>query len=563
MSHPSGGSNFDNLSGVPQEQFVDDALPLTDDGTSKESLTQNDKSSKSNQQDSNEQVSVFDQVLAALDGNSGASKTHSLSRFLTEPSAATAIEMWLGRPIDPTRDTLDELATQLNQDVARIDQMLNRQVNTIIHHPKFQKLESSWRGLKYLHNVLVREHDPSGPEVKIKILDVSWKELEKDFESSFDVEQSAIFHKVYEQEFGIAGGEPFGLLVGDYEIKPSSVKDHPHDDFDILGSLGAVAASAFSPFLTNASPQLFEVEEFGELEEVSDLQSVFEGPSAVRWNSLCEREDSRFLGLAMPRMLMRLPYSDRPDLPMTREYQRIHSETDAPNEFMFVEDVRGPDSSKYLWGGAAFAMAAVVLRSFCRTGWLTDIRGVQRNYDGGGLIDDLPVEYLNTDSVGVAPRISTDVVITDNLERELSDLGFIPLCSCYDTGYSAFYSAKSIQTPKNYENELANVNAHISSMMYTMLCVSRFAHYLKKIGRDMVGRFTEAKDIERELHNWIIGFVTESTEATDKSEFPLADAKVSVRPIPGKSGHFQSVFHLQPHYEIEGLSAGVRLVTII
>ena len=515
--------------------------------------------------DKNESTSLDPALLEQAIGKSAgtAPATNQLSRFLQAESTAEAIELWLGRPLDPAHESADDIARQLNQDVARIDEILNRQVNEIIHHPKFQKLESAWRGLKYLHNVLLREHDPSGPEVKIKILDVSWKELEKDFESSFDVEQSAVFHKVYEQEFGTAGGEPFGLLVGNYDVKPDTVKNHPHDDFDILSSMAAVAAASFSPFITNASPQLFELEEFGELEEVSKLNSVFEGPGAARWKSLCEKEDSRFLGLAMPRMLMRLPYADRPDLPMTREYQRIHSEADAPNEFSFVEDVRGPDSSKYLWGGAAFAMAAVVIRSFCRTGWLTDIRGVQRNYDGGGLVDDLPVEYSNTDSSGVSPKISTDVVITDNLERELSDLGFIPLCSCYDTGFSAFYSAKSIQQPKRYDNDLANINAHISSMIYTMLCVSRFAHYLKKIGRDMVGRFTEAKDIERELHNWIIGFVTESGDSSDKSEFPLADAKVSVRPVPGKSGHFQSVFHLQPHYEIEGLSAGVRLVTII
>ncbi len=212
----------------------------------------------------------------------------------------------------PERDTADAIASRLNQDVALIDDLLNRQTNEIIHHPRFQKLEAAWRGLKYLHNVLVREYDPSGPEVKIKILDVSWTELEKDFESAWDIEQSSLFYKIYEQEFGQAGGEPFGLLIGNYEIMPPDVAGHSHDDFSVLGSMAKIAAASFSPFIANASPQLFQLSDFGELENVQDLSDVFSGVGATRWKNLCQKEDARFIGLAMPKVLMRFHTTNAP-----------------------------------------------------------------------------------------------------------------------------------------------------------------------------------------------------------------------------------------------------------
>ena len=502
---------------------------------------------------------LLDQLTVAESGTGGRGQ---LDRFLATNSVNEALELWLGRALVPHRDTTEQLALRLNRDVATIDELLNRQLNEILHHPRFQKLEASWRGLKYLHDVLVREYNPAGGGVKIKILDVGWDELEKDFESAWDVEQSSLFYKVYEQELGQAGGEPFGLLIGDYEIHPHGSR-RDTDDLAVLGHISQVAASAFCPFITNASPEMFQLSEFGELEEVQDLGDAFVGENARRWKSLCQKEDARFIGLTMPRVLMRLPYGDRPDLPLARQLQRQGQSSADLNRFLFREDVRGPDTRKYLWGGAAYAFAGVALRSYCRTGWLTDIRGVQRNNDGGGLIVDLPVEYNATDSYGVSPKVSTDVIITDAVEKDLTDLGFIPLCSCYDTGYSAFYSAKSIQTPKQYDDSLANMNARVSSMIYTMLCASRFAHYLKVIGRDMVGQVADADDIERELQNWIAAFVTADAAASNsvKARYPLAGAKVQVKPLPGKQGAYRSVFHLQPHYEIEGLSAAIRLVT--
>ncbi len=508
-----------------------------------------------------------DNALDALLGNAQIGDSirspQRLAKFLASDDTIEAAQIWLGRPVSQARDSADSLARKLNRDVGVIDELLNQQINEVLHHPRFQKLEASWRGLEYLHQLMIREQEPSGTEVKIKILDASWQEVERDFDQSFNVEQSCMFRKVYEEEFGQAGGQPFGLLIGDYDIKPPGTKGHKTDDFGVLSNMADIAASAFCPFITNASPELFEVDHFGQLEEDLNHRAVFDSNSRRRWKSLCEKEDARFIGMAMPKMLMRVPYHDRPDLAQARQSQRSRLLTGEENDFCFREDVGCPDSSKHLWGGAAFGFAAVVIRSFCRTGWLSDIRGVQRGVDGGGLLVDLPVEHYKTDSPGVVPKFSTDVAITDELEKELSELGFIPLCSCYDTGYSAFYSARSIQIPDRYDDELATTNAHISSMIYSMLCVSRFAHYLKMAGRDMVGRSIDAAVIERELHNWIMNYVTPDAAASAevKSRQPLFDAEVQVLPIRGKSGVFRAVFKLQPHYEIEGLSAGIRLVT--
>jgi type VI secretion system ImpC/EvpB family protein len=490
------------------------------------------------------QTTLLDDVLASQ-SVAGSRLPRSLAQFLSSSTVGEALELWTGS--QPSGSPQD-LARRLNRDIAVIDSYLNSQLNAIMHAPPFQRLESAWRGLDYLVNVAERERDPAGSELAIKLLDVSWRELEKDFEGVFTIEQSALFQKVYEQEFGTAGGKPFGLLIGDYAIRPGPNEHNPHNDIEVLGYLSQVAAAAFCPFISNASAELFELEKFGDLELTAlDHERTFGKREYMAWRSLREREDSRFIGLALPRILMRLPYRD--------DNQRV-------DRFRFQEVVHTNDES-YLWGGAAFAFAGTVIRSFCKTGWLADIRGVQRDIEAGGLVTDLPCDGFATDSHGVAPKFSTDVVVTDNMEKGLADLGFIPLCACHDSEYSAFYSVQSIQKPKQYDKPIANVNATISAMIHTMLCASRFAHYLKVIGRDNVGGFKEAKDLERLLQNWISGYVTGDSTASPeiKAEYPLREASVRIRPVPGKSGVFHSVFHLCPHYEIDGLIAGIRLVT--
>ncbi len=503
-----------------------------------------------------------DGLSSIAEGEQLEKRGHRLKEFLGCGDPFKAIELWLGRPLSRSKDNKEEISRKLNRDVAVIDEQLNKQLNAVIHHPRFQKLEASWRGLQLLHGVLNKEsheHDPLSPRVKLKILDVSWKELETDFAGY--VEESAIFDKVYEQEFGTYGGEPFGLLIGDYEINNVDSSGNV-DDLFVLDNMSAVAASAFSPFLTNASPKMLDLDDFSQLDEISDLK-LHDDIKNVKWNRLINKEDARFLGLCLPRILMRCPYGERPEFGLAAQYDRNFREASRLNEFCFREDTKGNDSSKHLWGGAAFAYAAVVMRAFCRTGWLNDIRGVDQGHDGGGLITELPVEYYAADRDRVIPKPSTDGMVTDALEKELSDLGFIPLCSIYGSPNVAFYSGVSIQKPKKYDSEIANVNAKMSSMIHNMLCVSRFAHYLKKIGRETIGRYNDPAEIENELLTWIGGYVTSdvSANAKAKAKYPLFNADVQVRSLPHKAGVYEALFDLQPHYEIEGLNAGIRLKT--
>lgn len=491
-------------------------------------------------------------------------RDHRLQRFLSSSDLEESIELWLGRPISVSKDKKESLARKLNRDVAIIDEQLNRQLNVVIHHPRFQKLEASWRGLKLLQEVLTQEsneHDPTSPKVKVKILDVSWRELEEDFSNAGYVEQSATFDKIYEQEFGTYGGEPFGLLIGDYEVNNLETASGGVDDLFVLDNMSAVAASAFSPFVTNASPRMLELDDFSQLDEISDL-SLLNNIKNLRWNRLVAKEDARFLGLCLPRVLMRCPHGDRPEFGLAATRHRNFREKSRLNEFCFEEDVGGNDSSKHLWGGAAYAYATVVLRSFCRSGWLNDIRGVDRESDGGGLISHLPTEFYSSDG-RVLAKPPTDGMIPDSMEKELSDLGFIPLCAVYGAPNAAFYSGVSIQRPKKYESEVANANARLSAMLHNILCVSRFAHFLKQIGRDAIGRFDDADEIENELSSWIGTYVTSDSNASsiDKARYPLFNAEVQVKSMPGKAGNFVAIFDLQPHYEIEGLNAGIRLKT--
>lgn len=464
--------------------------------------------------------------------------TGRLIEFLREPSSARALKLWFGAQVPQTRD---QLVRKLGRDIAHIDGLLSEQVNAVLHHPRFQQLESSWRGLRYLVDEV-----EEGTNVKIRMLNVSWKELERDMERAIDFDQSQLFRKVYSEEFGQAGGEPFGVLIGDYEIHPTPSADHPSDDLSTLQGVSQVAAAAFAPFIAAAHPSMFGLKDFGGLERPIDLQRVFDQKEYVRWRSFRDEEDARFVGLTMPRVLRRLPYED---------------DGSRSEGFRFQEDVSGPDWSKYLWGNAAYAFGAVLIRSFSESGWLADIRGVQRGIEGGGLVTNLPVHSFSTDKRNVAQKASTDVVVTDALEKTLNDLGFIPLCQCKDTEYSAFYANASVQKPKKYDRLPATINARMSAMMQYMLCVSRFSHYLKVLARDKVGSFAEAKDCEEFLRRWLQRYVTPDQDASlrVKSKYPLREADVEVREDPGRPGHYLCVVRLWPHYELDDLTAAVRI----
>jgi type VI secretion system ImpC/EvpB family protein len=469
--------------------------------------------------------------------------TTPLEEFLHEPSPWKALLLWLGPEASRRVPAKQQIARRLTRDIARLDALLSAQVNAILHHPSFQKLEASWRGLRYLVDQV-----PEGENIKIRVLNVTWKELTRDLERALEFDQSQLFRKVYGEEFGTPGGEPFSVLLGDYEIRHRPSKDHPYDDIGALVSISSVAAAAFAPFIAGIHPSLLDLGSFTELEKPLNLPKTFEQVEYLKWRSFRHSEDARFIGLTLPRVLVRLPYQD--------DGSRV-------DDFRFREEVGEPDRSQYLWGNVVYAFGAVLVRAFAECGWLADIRGVRPDTPGGGMVTGLPVSSCRTDRAGIAPKCSTDVMITDAQEKDLGELGFIPLCHCPDTDVAAFYGNQSVQRPRTYDEPVAAANAKLSAMIQYMLCVSRFAHYLKVITRDKIGSFRAPHECEELLHRWVLGYTVSNDEATleTKAKYPLREARVQIREHPGKPGTYLGVFHLRPHFQLDQMNTAVRLTT--
>lgn len=466
-----------------------------------------------------------------------------LDRFLACTSAWQALAIWLDLKPGERIPDRERIAHRICVDIAWIDQLLCEQVNAVLHHPGFQTLEASWRGLHHL-TAQVSDDD----HVKIRVLDISWKELTRDLTRVMEFDQSQLFRKVYSEEFGMPGGEPYGVLLGDYYVHHRPSPSHPFDDVGTLRLISQVAAAAFSPFIAGAHPALLGLDGFADLERPVDVARVFQQAEYLKWNALREEEDVRFVGLTMPRILMRLPYADQP--------VRVDG-------FRFTEDASAPDRSGYVWGNAIYAFGSILIRSFAESGWLASIRGVERDVEGGGLVTSLPIDSFNTDVEGLVPKGSTEVMITDVLEKELEDLGFIALCHAHGTHLAAFYGSQSIQKAASYDKPVATVNAKLSSMLQYMLCVSRFAHYLKVIGRDKIGSFTNAADCQNHLNNWLIDYSTnkEDLSTEEQAVYPLSAAQVTVQDIPGKPGAYKCVVHLKPRFQLDQMTSSVRLVT--
>ncbi|MBX3439204.1 MAG: type VI secretion system contractile sheath large subunit, partial [Planctomycetaceae bacterium] len=378
----------------------------------------------------------------------------------------------------------------------------------------------------------------------VRVLNCTKSELFKDLDRAIEFDQSSIFRKIYEAEFGTPGGEPFGILLGDYAMS------NRLDDVQLMSGMTEIAAAAFAPFVTSPSPQLFELETFRDLPLISDLSTTFDArrnPAYIKWNALRQKEDSRFLGLVLPRMLMRRPHAD--------DGSRV-------DQFIYQETLDGGIGG-YLWGNAAYAFGEVVIRSYQNSGWLAGIRGMTPGTRSGGLVTQLPTHWFETDAPLIAPRCATEAIITEQQEKALSEAGFIPLCDCQDSPYAVFYSNQSVQLPKTYQEADATQNARLSAMLQYMLCVSRFAHCIKVMIRDRVGSFEDAPDIEKFLHNWIINYVTPDDDAglETKARFPLREAQVSVRPHPENPGKYHCTVHLRPHFELDDLTASVELRT--
>ena len=420
--------------------------------------------------------------------------------------------------------------------IAEIDNKLSEQINKILHHEEFQKLEGAWRGLHYL--VSNTETDEL---LKIRFMNISKKELGRTLKRYKGVswDQSPIFKRIYEEEYGQFGGEPIGCIVGDYHF------DHSPQDVELLGEMAKIGAAAHCPFISGASPAVMQMESWQELSNPRDLTKIFSNTEYAAWRSLRESDDARYLGLTMPRFLARLPYGAR---------------TNPVDEFDFEEEVEGATHDRYTWANSAYAMAANINRSFKEYGWCTSIRGVE----SGGAVDGLPAHTFPTDDGGVDMKCPTEIAISDRREAELAKNGFMPLVHRKNSDFAAFIGAQSLQKPEEYDDPDATANARLAARLPYLFACCRFAHYLKCIVRDKVGSFTDRDDMERWLNNWIMNYVdgdpVNSSQET-KARKPLAAAEVQVTEIPDNPGYYAAKFFLRPHYQLEGLTVSLRLVS--
>jgi type VI secretion system protein ImpC len=420
----------------------------------------------------------------------------------------------------------------INQRIADIDRLLSAQLNEILHNEHFQKLEGSWRGLKYL-----MDQTETGVQCKIKVLNVGKRELLRDLKRAPEFDQSALWKKVYEEEFGQFGGSPFGALIGDYEFGKGP------EDVELLEKVAQVAAAAHAPFLTAADPTFLNLESFAQLNAPRDIAKIFDTTEYAKWKSFRASEDSRYVGITLPRMLIRLPFG---------------KEGTTLEAFNYEENVDGTDYKKYCWSNSAYALGARITTAFNLYGWCAAIRGVE----GGGLVEGLPVHNFRTDQGEVAMKCPTEIPIPDRREKELADQGFVPLVHCKDTDYAAFFSVQSAQKPKLYDKDAANANARLSAQLPYIMACCRFAHYLKAMMRDKIGSFMSRTDCERWLNQWIMNYVTPDDTASPhaKAQRPLRDARIEVQEVPGKPGAYRAIAFLRPHFQLDELSMSLRLV---
>ena len=442
------------------------------------------------------------------------------------------IKEFVAQVLDGSMIVAKDAEMMINARIAQIDHLLSLQLNEIIHHPQFQKLEGTWRGLKYL-----MDNCESGASIKVRVLNVNKKELLRDIERAPEFDQSALFKKVYEEEYGVFGGAPFGALVGDYEFGK-----HP-EDMALLEGISHVAAQAHAPFVAAASPEMLNLESFTALDAPRDLARIFESTEFAKWKSFRQSEDARYVALALPHVLGRVPYG---------------KDTKPIDEFRYEEAVDGSDHSKYLWMNAAYTVAARMTESFSLYGMCVAMRGVE----GGGLVEGLPTHSFKTDEGDIATKCPTETPITDRREKELADLGFLPLVHCKGTDYAAFFSVQSCQKPKLYDSDSANANARLATQLPYIMAVSRFAHYLKSMMRDKIGSFMARGEAEEFLNRWIKQYVTENDNASPeiKAKRPLREARIDVTEVAGKPGVYRAVAFLRPHFQLDELTVSLRLV---
>jgi len=476
-----------------------------------------------------EQISFLEQAIGATK-QTPRDETEELLKTLTKEAMSGTVK-WD-----------KNLTVTINNAIAAIDSAMSKQLSAIMHTEKFQQLEGSWRGLNHL---VMNSETSTG--LKLRMLNISKKELSKDLEKAVEFDQSQIFKKIYESEFGTAGGQPYSAIIGDFEFTK-----HP-DDIDMLTSMSNVAAAGFCPFISAADPKMFGFESYTELSKPRDLEKIFDSAEYIKWRSFRDSEDSRFVTLTMPRVLARLPYGQ---------------DTKPVEAFNFEEaglDEHGRQTecghNEYCWMNAAYAMGTTLTRSYAEYGWCTSIRGAE----GGGKVEGLPSHVFVSDDGDTDQKCPTEIGITDRREAELSKLGFLPLCHYKNTDYAVFFGGQTTQKPKKFDDPAATANASISARLPYIMATSRIAHYLKVMARDKIGSFMEASDAEEWLNRWISGYVNASPGASAemKARFPLAEASIQVKEVPGQPGVFSAVAWMRPWLQMEELSASMRMVASI
>lgn len=476
-----------------------------------------------------ETTSLLDQVV-------GATKQ-------TEPDRAQDLVKTLVQEALSGTVTFDKNLTRtIDRAIAAIDARMSRQLNAIMHDAKFLKLEGSWRGL---HHLVMNSE--TGTSLKLKVINMSKRDLNKDLTKAVEFDQSQLFKKIYENEFGTPGGEPYGALIGDYEWS-----NHP-DDIETLRLVSNVAAAAFAPFISAAGAGMFGFQDWTELSKPRDLAKIFDTAEYAKWRGFRETEDARFVSLVMPRTLARVPYGASTSPVESFNYE------EAP--FDASGAARPMDHHDYCWMNAAYMMGERLTASFASSGFCVAIRGAE----GGGKVENLPFHVFQSDDGDTDAKCPTEIGITDRREFELSNLGFLPLCHYKNTDYAVFFGAQSVQKPKKYDRPDATANAAISARLPYIMASSRFAHFLKVMARDKIGSFMEAKDCENWLNRWIGNYVNANPDAGQemKAQYPLREAKVEVKEIPGKPGSYNAVAYLRPWLQMEELTTSMRMVARI
>jgi type VI secretion system protein ImpC len=476
-----------------------------------------------------EATSLLDQAITATK-QTEPERVQELLRTLTEEA------------LKGTVSYSKNLTVTMKKAVDALDAKMSKQLAAIMHHEKFRTLEGSWRGLYYLV-----ANSLTGKDLKIRVLNVSKKEVSKDLAKAIDFDQSTTWKKVYETEFGSPGGEPYGCLIGDYFF------DNTPDDIELLRNISSVAAGAFAPFIAAAGSEMFGMENYSELSKPRDLSQKFQSAEYMKWRGFRDTEDSRFVTLTMPRVLARVPYGKN-----TKPIDEFGYE-EAP--FDANGNPKAMDHDHYCWSNAAYAMGARITEAFSESGWCTAIRGAE----GGGKVQNLPTHNFLSDDGDMDAQCPTEIAITDRREKELSDLGFLPLCHYRNTDYSVFFGAQTSQKAKVFDNPSATANASISSRLPYIMATSRIAHFLKVMARDKIGSFMEVEDCSRWLNRWINNYVnaTEGSSQEMRAKYPLREAAVEVTQVPGMPGSYNAVAYLRPWLQMEELSASLRLVARI